>query len=79
MIIGKLMTGLDPQATDGQIIVIGLDAAPFERVITDGIRNTLILSFVLLLTGLAGFLSLFWMYQLSYGPSKFERYQCFCR
>ena len=52
----------DSQITEPQTIVIGLDAAPFQRVITDGIRNTLVLSFVLLLSGLAGFLSLFWMH-----------------
>jgi two-component system sensor histidine kinase HydH len=53
---------LDVQQSQRRLIVIGLDVAPFEQVINDDIRNTIILSMVLLLLGFAGFLSLFWMH-----------------
>ena len=53
---------LDFQQNRRLLIVIGLDTTPFEQVIRDDIRSTLILSLVLLLLGFAGFLSLFWMH-----------------
>jgi len=53
---------LDVQQSRRRLIVIGLDSTPFEQVISDDIRSTIILSVVLLLLGFAGFLSLFWMH-----------------
>jgi len=53
---------LDRQQSRPRIIIVGLDIAPFEQVIHDDIRSTIILSLVLLLLGFAGFLSLFWMH-----------------
>lgn len=44
-----------------QIIFVGLDRAPFEEARSEDIRNTVIISCVLLLLGFGGFLSLFWI------------------
>ncbi|MCF6246195.1 MAG: ATP-binding protein [Desulfobacula sp.] len=44
-----------------QIILIGLDPRPFEDARRQDIRNTVIISGVLILLGLGGFISLFWM------------------
>jgi two-component system sensor histidine kinase HydH len=44
-----------------QIILIGLDPQPFEEGRKEDIRNTVIISGVLILLGLAGFISMFWM------------------
>lgn len=46
---------------DSRLIVVGLDVAPYEKMIAVDIRNTIFLSVVLLLLGFAGFISLFWM------------------
>lgn len=43
------------------IIFAGLDAGPFEDARREDIRNTLIISGVLVVLGWAGFISLFWM------------------
>ncbi len=51
----------DPQKRHEQIIVAGLDVTPFEKAIAGDIRQTILLSIVLLLLGFAGFVSLFWM------------------
>jgi two-component system, NtrC family, sensor histidine kinase HydH len=51
----------DPQKRPEQIIIAGLDISPFESAIADDIRQTVLLSIVLLLLGFAGFVSLFWM------------------
>lgn len=48
-----------PQAEDTPVIFVGLDVAPFEAARKEDIRNTIILSAVLLLLGLGGFLSMF--------------------
>jgi two-component system sensor histidine kinase HydH len=45
---------------DKRIIFVGLNVAPFEDARKEDIRNTLIISSVLLLLGFGGFLSLFW-------------------
>lgn len=52
-----------PQAKPGeeQIILVGLDPKPFEEARKEDIRNTGIISGVLVLLGLAGFVSMFWM------------------
>jgi two-component system sensor histidine kinase HydH len=42
-------------------VFIGLDVSPFENARAEDIRNTLIISSVLLLLGFAGFISLFWV------------------
>lgn len=52
-----------PQAKTGeeQIILVGLDPKPFQEARREDIRNTAIISGVLVLLGLAGFVSMFWM------------------
>jgi len=47
-------------AKDKRIIFVGLNVAPFEDARKEDIRNTLIISSVLLLLGFGGFISLFW-------------------
>jgi two-component system sensor histidine kinase HydH len=42
-------------------VFIGLDVSPFENARASDIRNTVVISAVLLLSGFAGFLSLFWL------------------
>ena len=44
-----------------QIILVGLNPEPFEEGRKEDIRNTAIISGVLMLLGLAGFISMFWM------------------
>ena len=46
---------------DEQIILIGLDPKPFEDARKEDIRNTTIISGILVILGLAGFISMFWM------------------
>ncbi len=43
-----------------QIILVGLDPTPFESARREDIRNTLVVSAVLLLLGVGGFMALFW-------------------
>jgi len=43
-----------------EVIFVGLDTTPFESGRREDIKNTLIISAVLLLLGFGGFLSLFW-------------------
>jgi two-component system sensor histidine kinase HydH len=52
-----------PQTKPGeeQIIRVGLDPKPFQEARKEDIRNTVIISGVLVLLGLAGFVSMFWM------------------
>ena len=64
----KMMMGRDndwcfPSAsgTSEQIILVGLNPQPFEEGRREDIRNTAIISGVLILLGLAGFISMFWM------------------
>lgn len=45
-----------------RIILVGLDPKPFEDARQEDIRNTLIISGVLFVLGLAGFISMFWMH-----------------
>lgn len=49
------------KAEDEQIILVGLDPKPFEDARKEDIRNTMIISGVLVVLGLAGFISMFWM------------------
>ena len=56
--------GETPQAdaTDKeQIIRVGLDPAPFEEGRKEDIRNTVLISGILVVLGMAGFISMFWM------------------
>lgn len=59
-----------PSSTSGQeqIILVGLDPAPFVDARKEDIRNTVIISGVLVILGLAGFISMFWMH--SYHATK---------
>ena len=49
------------KAENEHIILVGLDPKPFEDARREDIRNTLIISGVLVILGLAGFISMFWM------------------
>ena len=49
------------KADDEQIILVGLDPKPFADARKEDIRNTVIISGVLVILGLAGFISMFWM------------------
>ena len=49
------------KAEDEQIIIVGLDPKPFENARKEDILNTMIISGVLVVLGLAGFISMFWM------------------
>jgi two-component system sensor histidine kinase HydH len=49
------------KSDDEQIILVGLDPKPFEDARKEDIRNTAIISGVLVILGLAGFISMFWM------------------
>lgn len=51
--------GTDPEK--GLIIIVGLDPAAYEFARNADIRNTVVLSAVLVLLGLAGFVSMYWM------------------
>ncbi len=44
-----------------QIIRVGLDPAPFEEGRKEDIRNTVLISGILIVLGMAGFISMFWM------------------
>jgi two-component system sensor histidine kinase HydH len=48
-------------ADEEQVILVGLDPTPFEDGRKEDIRNTVIISGVLVILGLAGFISMFWM------------------
>ncbi len=50
-----------PEKRQQLLIVAGLDVAPFERAIQEDIRNTILMSVILLLLGFGGIVSLFWM------------------
>jgi two-component system sensor histidine kinase HydH len=49
------------KSDDEQIILVGLYPKPFEDARKEDIRNTVIISGVLVILGLAGFISMFWM------------------
>lgn len=50
-----------PNTGEEQVILVGLDPKPFQEARREDIRNTAIISGVLVLLGLAGFVSMFWM------------------
>jgi two-component system sensor histidine kinase HydH len=45
-----------------RIIMVGLNPKPFEEARREDIRNTIIIAGVLVILGLAGFISMFWMH-----------------
>lgn len=49
------------ETREEQVILVGLDPKPFQDARREDIRNTMIISGVLVLLGLAGFISMFWM------------------
>ena len=61
--------GGDPsQIFKDQVIIAGLDITPFENARAEDIRNTAIISAVLFLLGIGGFVSMFWAH--SYRSAK---------
>lgn len=52
-----------PQETGSgeKVILVGLDPKPFQDAIREDIRNTTIISGILVLLGVGGFISLFWL------------------
>lgn len=63
MMVGRENDWCFPSVSDNsdQIILVGLNPQPFEEGRKEDIRNTAIISGVLMLLGLAGFISMFWM------------------
>lgn len=49
-------------AEEDKMIIVGLNPKPFDDAQQEDIRNTMIISGVLIILGLAGFISMFWMY-----------------
>jgi two-component system sensor histidine kinase HydH len=49
-------------ATGQQVIFVGLDVRPFVEARREDIRNTVVISGVLVILGFGGFVSLFWAY-----------------
>lgn len=63
-----MMMGMDndwcfpsTSADEEQVMLVGLDPQPFEDARLEDIRNTAIISGVLVVLGLAGFISMFWL------------------
>ncbi len=68
MMSGRRMMGSDKnmylpsnKEEQKQIILVGLDPKPFEEARKEDIRNTLALSGILVVLGMAGFISMYWM------------------
>ena len=57
-------------AEEDRIIIVGLNPNPFDDARHEDIRNTMIISGVLVVLGMAGFISMFWMQ--SYRTTKRE-------
>jgi len=49
-------------AAEDKIIIVGLNPKPFDDSQQEDVRNTMIISGVLIILGLAGFISMFWMH-----------------
>jgi two-component system sensor histidine kinase HydH len=58
---GMTRDWFNPQRPQRMLIVAGLELAPFEESIQRRLRNTIVLSVLLLLLGFAGFVAMFWM------------------
>jgi two-component system, NtrC family, sensor histidine kinase HydH len=63
MMMGPNSDGFYPpgKPEDEQIILVGLDPKPFEDAREEDVRNMMIISGVLVVLGMAGFISMFWM------------------
>jgi two-component system sensor histidine kinase HydH len=59
-------------ATGHQIIFVGFEVRPFAEARREDIRNTLIISGVLVILGFGGFLSLFWAYNYRIATRKLQ-------
>jgi len=58
---GKNMYLPSNKEDEKQIVLVGLDPQPFEEARKEDIRNTLVISGILVVLGLAGFISMYWM------------------
>ena len=64
---GAMMSQCDdwcsPRGEGGEekVILVGLDPKPFQEAVKADLRNTVVISGVLLVLGMAGFISLFWL------------------
>ncbi len=62
MMLGSGRDWINSSSADQErIIVVGLDPKPFEEGRREDIRNTLVISGVLVLLGVAGFISMYWL------------------
>jgi two-component system, NtrC family, sensor histidine kinase HydH len=70
MMSDRRRDGFTPSSGTGrdQIIMVGLNPKPFEEARREDIRNTILITGVLVVLGLAGFISMFWMH--SYRSTK---------
>jgi len=68
----------DPQKSE-QIIFAGFDMTPFETARQEDIRNTLVLSGVLALLGIAGFISIFWAHHYQSAKRSLQDASAFAR
>jgi two-component system, NtrC family, sensor histidine kinase HydH len=68
----------DPENSD-QIIFVGFDMTPFEAARQEDIRNTLVISGVLALMGLAGFISIFWAHHYQSAKRSLQDASAFAR
>jgi two-component system sensor histidine kinase HydH len=59
-------------ATGQQIIFVGFEVRPFAEARREDIRNTLVISGVLVILGFGGFLSLFWAYNYRVARRKLQ-------
>jgi two-component system sensor histidine kinase HydH len=61
--MGKWRDGEEPSPQTGEDrIIIGIDPKPFYHARNEDIHNTLVISGILLLLGVTGFISMFWMH-----------------
>lgn len=58
----SLKDWFDPQKDQPLLIIAGLAVTPFEQAIQSHLRNTVLLSLLLLLLGFAGFAAMFWLH-----------------
>lgn len=68
----------DPEKSE-QIIFAGFDMTPFEAAHQEDIRNTLVISGVLALLGLAGFISIFWAHHYQSAKRSLQDASAFAR
>jgi two-component system, NtrC family, sensor histidine kinase HydH len=68
----------DPEKSE-QIIFAGFDMTPFEAARQEDIRNTLVISGVLALLGIAGFISIFWAHHYQSAKRSLQDASAFAR